>query len=518
MVSTDSLIAGLSSPQALPLLTQLKRGIEKEGLRCDPQGIIAQTSHPMGLGSALTHAYITTDYSEALLEFITPVLSSAHEAMAFLEVLHRYSYSQLGDELIWPASMPCVLPDEMQIPIAQYGSSNVGRLKHVYRHGLWHRYGRKMQCISGIHYNFSLPEDLLQYLADQQGRQADQEFVTETYLGLIRNFRRYGWLLTYLFGASPAVCQTFLSGRQHDLETMHQHTLYLPYATSLRMSDLGYQSNAQSSLKVCHNSLENYIKTLSEALTVPVKEYEEIGLYGLNGEYNQLNTNLLQIENEFYSHIRPKRVAEAGEKPLEALARAGIEYVEIRSTDVNPLLPLGMDIPQMQLLDTFLLWCAMEPSPEISEEEYDAIAANQRKVVNEGRRDGLMLEHQGESIRLIDWGLDLVEKMRPLAKLLDQAHGHSFHENALDQQQLKLADSSLTPSAQILRTLEERGIEFATYSMELAKAHRKALTEPLEPKVQAYWQQMAKDSLKQQREIEDADEMPFSQFLAEYMA
>ena len=141
------------------------RGIEKEGLRIQSDSQISQQGHQAALGSALTHSSITTDYSEALLEFITPVKGSAAEVLDFLKEAHQYTQANIQDELIWPASMPGVIKDELDVPIAQFGSSNVGQLKHVYRHGLWHRYGRKMQCIAGLHYNYSVSEELWAHLS-----------------------------------------------------------------------------------------------------------------------------------------------------------------------------------------------------------------------------------------------------------------------------------------------------------------------------------------------------------------
>lgn len=517
MASYNSLLSLLSDPQHRPLLTRLQRGIEKEGLRCSNDGLIAQTPHPKGMGSALTHPAITTDYSEALLEFITPVFDSAHEALAYLATAHRFAYQQMDGELVWPASMPCILKGELSIPIADYGTSNLGQLKHAYRHGLWHRYGRVMQAISGIHYNFSLPDELLTLLAEQDGEKADKETNSRRYLGMIRNFRRYGWLLMYLFGASPAVCSTFLEGRDHKLDTLHKHTLYAPYATSLRMSDLGYQNNAQSSLKICHNSLESYIDTLSTALTIPVAEYETIGMQETSGQYKQLNTNLLQIENEYYSNIRPKRVGEPGEKPLESLARAGIQYIEIRSTDVNPFLPLGLDIPQMHFIDIFLTWCALQDSAEIDNAAYQRIQNNFSKVVYEGRKPGLELESSSGNKRLSDWANELLDSMQPLAQLMDDAHHHSFHRDTLAQQRLKVADSSLTPSAQVLRILEDEQIEFAELTIRQAHEHRSTLSEPLSGTVHEAWRTMAQDSHRAQEELERTDTLPFNEYLAAYM-
>lgn len=512
----------ISQPQHLPLLARIQRGIEKEGLRCSDQGIISQKPHPLGLGSALTHESITTDYSEALLEFITPVFDSAHEALAYLEIAHRYTYSQLDGEMIWPNSMPCILQGEMSIPIAQYGDSNLGKLKHVYRHGLWHRYGRMMQCISGIHYNVSMPEAIWPLLFElEHKRQPDekelQDYISARYFGLIRNFRRYSWLLFYLFGASPALCESFLVGENHNLDKFKQHTLYSPYATSLRMSDLGYQNSAQSDLTVCYNTLESYVETLGKAVSEPIAGYNEIGLQDEHGEYKQLNTNLLQIENEYYSDIRPKRVSRNGEKPLEALANEGVEYIEVRSTDLNPFMPLGLDVPQTQFMDVFLSWCLLQDSADVDTAEYGRIERNQHKAVMEGRKPGLLLERGEEEISLQQWGLEVVEEMRNLATQMDKARGHTFHIDALNQQKLKLADSSLTPSAQVLAALEDQDVEFAEFTRNLAQQHRKTLSESLGKDVQQSWKKKAEQSLQKQQELEDADSMSFDEYLQNFL-
>jgi glutamate--cysteine ligase len=292
----------LSSPAQREVLRNCRHGIEKESLRTTPGGTLVQTPHPSALGSALTHGSITTDYSEALIELITPVNTSLGGLFDSLGTTHRFVYAQLGDELLWTESMPCKLPADSDIPIAWYGTSNVGMLKNVYRRGLAIRYGKAMQCIAGIHYNFSLPPQLWTILQQQVGDlRPAQDYQSDRYMAMIRNFRRYAWLLMYLFGASPAVCATFLQGRDHKLESLGSNTLYLPYATSLRMSDLGYNNNAQSDLNVCYNTLDSYIHSMQEAISLPFAAYEQMGTHDSAGQWQQLNTNLLQIENEFYS-------------------------------------------------------------------------------------------------------------------------------------------------------------------------------------------------------------------------
>ncbi|WP_415889620.1 glutamate--cysteine ligase [Neptuniibacter sp. SY11_33] len=501
------------------LLTQLQHGIEKEGLRVDDQSRLAQTSHPQALGSALTHAHITTDYSEALLEFITPVFEKSSDALNFLADLHRYTYQKLDKEQIWPASMPCLLPPEKEIPIARYGSSNVGQMKYIYRVGLEHRYGKVMQTIAGIHYNFSLPEAFWPLYHNFSGSELSlQDFRSAAYFGLIRNFRRYSWLLIYLFGASPALCSSFLKGKKHNLEEMGKGTLYLPYATSLRMSDLGYSNKAQASLNICFNHLDTYAKSLESAIRTPYQQYEDIGVK-VDGEYRQLNTNVLQIENEYYSDIRPKRVTESGEKPIHALMSKGVEYIEVRNTDINPFLPLGIDQTQADFLDLFLVTCLLMDDSEISNAECEQIQDNHQQVVTRGREPGLTLINNDQAVTLKDWGIELLTEMEKTAALFDQAHGNSQFSEAIKAQKAKLLDPELTPSAQVLKDMQEQNFDHGDFVMQQAQRHKEALlSEAPSTEMAAMLEELSQSSLVEQQQIEAADQPDFDAYLADYMA
>ncbi len=333
-----------------------RRGIEKESLRIDKSGQLAKTPHPAALGSALTNQYITTDFSEALLEFITPAYRTTWEAIQFLCDIHQFAYARLGDELMWTTSMPCRLPAESEIPLARYGSSNVGQMKTIYRRGLGYRYGRNMQTIAGAHFNYSMPESFWPVYAEiQESCAADDAFRSTNYLRLVRNFRRFGWLALYLFGASPAMCRSFDTGSDLKLARLGDDTWYEPFATSLRMSDIGYSNRNQARINISLNTLDAYIRDLGAAMHTPEPEYQDIGII-VDGAYRQLNANLLQIENEYYSPIRPKRVARSGERPTAALQRGGIEYVEIRSLDLSVDDPAGINQNTMRFMEAFLLY------------------------------------------------------------------------------------------------------------------------------------------------------------------
>jgi glutamate--cysteine ligase len=484
-------------------LLGMRRGIEKESLRTDPTGALALTPHPAALGSALTHAHITTDYSESQLELITGVHADAEACLAELRALHQFTYRQIGDELMWVASMPCKLPADETIPIGSYGSSNVGRAKSVYRMGLGHRYGRRMQTISGIHYNWSLP-----------GLSGDD------YFALIRNFRRHSFVLLYLFGASPAVCRTFVEGRPHELQPLAGGTLHMPHGTSLRMGRLGYQSDAQASIQASYNSLESYAASLHGALTRPYPAYEAIGVRNPGGEYNQLSTTLLQIENEFYGTIRPKRTIRPGERPLHALRERGVEYVEVRCMDLDPFLPLGIDAPTMRFLDAFLLHCLVSPSPPDTPDEIAALGRNQHRTASHGREPGLMLERGGAVVSLVDWAREIVAECRPIAELLDATHGGSAHAEALALADERLRRPETTPSARALAQIgSAHGHSFAGFALARSVQTRaELLAEPLAPELEAQQRAAAEASVAAQRALEAADTLDFETFRQNYLS
>ncbi|MGI2027673.1 glutamate--cysteine ligase [Endozoicomonas acroporae] len=497
-------------------------GIERESLRVTSDARLSRKSHPEKLGRALTHPYITTDYSEALLEFITPVHSRISDTLSFLEQLHQYTCQNMATEFLWAGSMPPLLEGDDSIPIAQYGSSNIGVMKSIYREGLWHRYGKPMQTIAGIHYNFSMPEEFWALLQQSSGQEeiSAQDFRSAGYFSLIRNFLRYSWLLMYLFGASPAVSRSFFAdgGVQSGLQALDKDSLFLPYATSLRMSDMGYSNHAQSSLNICYNTLEDYVDSLSSAIRTPYPPYEAIGLKQ-DGKYLQLNTNLLQIENEYYSTIRPKRIARSGEKPVTALRNEGVEYVEVRCLDINPFEPMGLSEQDAHFLDVFLVYCSLQNSNPIHADECDEVSNNFKTAVTEGRRPGVELRQQGQPVLLQSWGLQLLDEMSSIAEILDQANESSTFVESLCAQREKLKDAALTPSAQVLNALEAGDSGYLELMMSLSEKHSKRFSEhDLSDERIAYFEQLAQRSVADQLATENNDSRDFDTFLQEYKA
>ncbi|MGF6644089.1 glutamate--cysteine ligase [Paraburkholderia sp. GAS82] len=509
-----------AGPQRDALTTGL-RGIEREALRVTHDGQLTMTPHPRALGSALTHPSLTTDYSEALIELITPAEHDAAITLEKLDELHRFVYAKLDGEILWNNSMPGLLPaTDDGIPIAQYGASNIGKLKYVYRVGLALRYGRTMQTIAGIHYNYSLNEEVWRLLhAEQQSTASAVDYQSDRYLAMIRNFRRTNWLLMYLFGASPVLDRRFLRDRKHTLETFDADTLYRPYATSLRMSDLGYSNTtAQAALRADYDTLPGYLDALAKAVSQPYPPYEKIGTQR-DGEWVQINTNVLQIENEFYSTIRPKRITYPGERPLHALAARGVQYVEVRCMDIDPFEPTGIALETARFLDAYLLVCALDDSPSLPADAYCEANQNFGRVTMEGRKPGLELTRDGQQVAMHAWADELFAKIEIAAKALDALHGSDAHARALAAQRAKLADASLTPSARVLQTLRDRKQSFLEFGLEQSEAHAAYFrSRPLDAKVEKAFGELAVKSLEEQAKLEREEVGSFDAFVAAYRA
>jgi len=496
------------------------RGIEKESLRVSVDGRLSSRHHPETLGSKLTHTEITTDYSEALLELITEPLETTAELVQRLHDIHTFVYQGIGDEILWATSMPCAVESQSSIPIADYGSSNVGRMKQVYRHGLAWRYGRVMQAIAGVHFNYSVPLDAWPVLhAQAQSELPLDDFISDRYFGLIRNFQRVGWLIPYLFGASPAICKSFTGGDQGQFDIFDSGTYFKPYATALRMSDIGYKNSQQSNLGISYNSLDEYVEGLTQAIDTPAAEYEAFGVC-VDGEYRQLNANILQIENEYYSFIRPKQITESGEKPTLALSRRGVRYVEVRALDVSVHDPAGVSADALKFIEALLLYCLLSPSDPIDEAARQQIESNQTAVAINGRDPALMLQNGNQQVSLREWGRELLTALQPICIGLDgDGDGDGGYGHALMLQMAKMEDAELTPSARILTDMRVRDESFYQFALRRSKEWASYFSDQtLSADLTAEFTQKAALSLRQQTEIEAEPQLPFDQYLQNYFA
>jgi glutamate--cysteine ligase len=496
------------------------KGIEKESLRVAADGSLSTKDHPVGLGSAMTNRYITTDFSEAQLEFVTPAFETTWEALHCVCDTHQFTYSQLGDEMLWPASMPCRIPEDDKIPLARYGSSNVGQMKTIYRRGLGYRYGRQMQSISGVHFNYSVPGrfwDAYQVMLGDESPVDD--FRSEHYLGLIRNFRRMGWLVLYLFGASPALCKSFAGGNASKMKSLNNDTFFEPFGTSLRMSDLGYSNQNQSRINISLNSLSEYVRDLGNAIETREPSYEEIGVK-VDGQYRQLNANLLQIENEYYSSVRPKRVALSGERPTAALERGGIEYVEIRSLDINLFDPCGINQNTMRFMEALLIYCLLVDSPKIGDEELQEVMNNQTGTAKLGRDPEFRLSRNGVDVSISEWGKEIIDGVLAVAAQLDRHDDNDSYSEAVRLMQTLIDEPDATPSARIIAELQQANTGFFSFALEMARSHKDyfaSITQP-DDAANERFRQEALESSQRQKEIEAADTIGLDEYLKEYFA
>lgn len=445
----DEMVEFFASENRRTVLNEGLHGLEKEGLRVQPNGDLAQTPHPVGLGSALTDPHITTDFSESQLELITPPLPSPKEALEFLGVLHRRVATHLPDgEMIWPFSAPCRLPDDSEIPIARYGDSPKARAKEIYRKGLAWRYGKTMQMLSGVHYNFSFSDKFWNLLLKQFGKgQARQKFINDNYLAIARNFMRHRWMLVYLFGASPVVDSSY------QCKMLAQDKAN---AISLRLSRCGYANPAK--VKVSYNSFDQHLSDLETAVNTPYPPYTDLGLER-NGEPIQLNDHLLQIINEYYASVRLKATIEKIDL-LPSLKQNGVQYLELRLFDINPFMAYGVDLKQLYFTHLFVLFCLFSNNPPMTEQDLDEATQRQEEVALRGR--DLSTEWRQELC-------DMLNRMRPIATLMQPCYA-----GIIDHYIHSCEDPSELPWARVMSEKGDR--DFIEYGLERARIFHGSLT------------------------------------------
>jgi len=507
----------IKKSKAAPELNFINRGIEKESLRVDTTGKISQKSHPTGLGAALTNPYITTDFSEALLELVTPTFNSAADCLDFLSDLHVFVNQNLEEESLWPLSMPCSIDSEEDIPIGDYGTSNQGMMKTVYRRGLSNRYGSMMQAIAGIHYNFSFSDNFLRILADNRSTDI-KEFKNEVYLGIARNFRRYGWLYLLLYGSSPVTSKSFAENRAHDMQDLNSEDLFKPHATSLRMGDLGYISHAQDSLNISYNSIEKYSADLKNALKTTYDEYKELGEFK-DGERIQLNDSIIQIENEYYSTIRPKRVCPSGERPINILNQEGIDYLELRCIDLNPDTFVGISEEQIYFLDLLILYSFLIDSPEITEIESNELFRTHKTIVNEGRKHEVKITTLKGETSIKEEALRLLEGMNEIAQFMDNEVGEGISSkwsDTVNQQRKVIENLDLSLSGLLLKDIENKKITFQEYGLRLSRAHKKEMDD-LVLNGNNNFNESSKESLLAAQKLEEEHQVDFEDYLKDFL-
>lgn len=481
-------------------LLSAKHGLEREGLRIDAKGFLSKKDHPVSLGSSLMHPLIKTDFAEAQVEYATNAHKKIEDTIEELTELHSFTLKKIKEESLWPFSMPCPLPTEDKIPVGKYGTSKEGRKKTIYRKGLSHRYGKNMQTISGVHYNLSFDKCLLETVSEiRYKKRLDRDTQSEIYLDTIRNFNRLSPVLLYLFGASSLFDETFLK-KKDGLGKIGKKTWNAGYATTLRLSSIGYTSKVQAKVPISVNSLKEYSGTMCAAVSKPYEGYKK---YSTKKE-EQLNDHYLQIENEYYSLVRPKQVPRGEERVIDALTERGIEYLEVRLLDVDPFSPIGVAENELRFVHLFLLYCLLADSPKSDKKEIAVWRKNQEKVTWLGRNPKTQMTVFGEKWSVPDLVYQVLVELQEYSDLLDQndAENGKFTK-AWEEQWEKWNDPSLLLSSQSEIDLKINKMSFHEFGFNLSKSHAEYLRNlPLTKEKMAYYERLAEQSILDQKSVE----------------
>jgi len=498
-------LGSLSSGQKRSL-REGKKGIEREALRIDNSGCISKESHKKYFGSALCHEYLTTDFSEALLEIVTPPFEKIVNLISFLSDSHHFVSNSLKNEQLWPLSMPPNFTTEEEIQIAKYGKSNLAKFKTTYRKGLAKRYGRTMQAISGLHFNYSLPDAMWEWKYADDSRLNKNE----VYFNAIRNVHRKSWLILYLFGASPILNKNFLNHIPNGFRS-YKDSVYLPYATSLRMSHFGYQNTSQSNIEVSLNSMSEYVNDLFLLTNTKSSKYENSNLEDLS-DLPQLNDNQLQIEDEYYSMIRPKSSVASDIRPISKLINHGVDYIELRSVDIDPFSPIGIEESTLYFLEAFVLYSAFSSSPKFTRDDYQVFKKNNHTVSTMGRMKDICLQKDKEQILLKDWASNILEEMDPFFDIL------SISQEWRREYFNSIQEPENTISGKFLRTILDSSERLDDFSLRISEKNKNDFLF-LSKEDNKSWESFRNESrisLQKQKELENETQIDFNKFLEEY--
>jgi glutamate--cysteine ligase len=511
---SENLIDAVLSSAVKDTLSFGKFGIEKESLRII-QSQITQSTHPKKIGSALCNRYITTDFSESQLELITPPLSDKTAGLEFLDHIHHFVSHNINKEILWPFSMPPTIKSEQDLPIADYGISNLGLFKQLYRKGLSHRYGRSMQAISGVHYNYSLPDSIFHSSFFEDHQLDFRAIRSDSYFRMLRNIYRMNWLVIYLFGASPVLTKDLLAKNTEPIQKLDNQTYYLPYATSLRMSDFGYQNLLRAALNISSDSLNDYISDLNMATSTISEDFQNIDTQN-NTNQLQINANLLQTEDEYYAVARSKSNIISNQRLTSKLKKGGVDFIELRSLDLNPFSRIGIDEETVYFLEVFLIYCFLTTSHLINKDELKTTKDNDSLVAKRGRDPSLLLQKDQASISLQEWGKQIVDEMTPIAELLDGEE--TVYRNMMCKIASKIKDPDQTLSGLLLDKIITEKVDFIDLGNSIGETNKQHYLD-LEKSANPNWDRLEKeaiDSMSQQSTLEEEQNESFESFVADY--
>lgn len=436
-----------SDQQLKDLLSKGSFGLEKEHIRIDNKGEIAKTKHPEVFEDKLNHPFVTNDFSESQVELITPVFDDIEQCYHMMGTLSELFVSSLEDELLWPGSAPPRILSEDDVDVAQFDDSPLGIKNTAYRNHLTSKYGKKKQTISGVHYNFSFDEKFIKRLYDLSEEDGPYRYFKDNmYLKLSRNLIRYSWLLTYLFGTSPATDRTYLEGCVMRMEKSDQGDPYFPYATSMRNGLCGYRNH--NNYIVSYDSVDNYINEIKQLMA---------------------DGNILD-EREYYSPVRLK--THQSDDFMSTLNNSGILYIELRVLDLDPFDPYGIALDTLKFVHLFMMFMLFKEATCFGSDMHDLSLKNYEHVASKGREPGLMVAIGHEEFVEMDLlGVELLEEMRSFLQSIDC--GTYDYNRLIDQMIIRFQEPETTLSAKVLDGVKKSG--YIDYHKNLAEISKKAL-------------------------------------------
>ncbi len=413
-------------------------GIEREGLRCEISGKLALTPHPEVFGEKLRNPYITTDFSESQLELITPAMDTLEQTYDFLSELYDIAVMEIGDEYIWPQSMPCIIPEDKKIPIARFCKCPPGVDAESYRQKLMLKYGGKKQLVSGIHYNFSFKESLIQKLHTAYAPQLDtKSFKNSLYLKVTRNYLRYRWLIIYLLGSTSTMHETYVEACGKQLKKISSDSFSSDGALSYRNGDCGYQN--KTAIFPNYDSVGEHIASLERF----IKE------------------GTIESHKELYSQIRLK--AKDNGNLLESLQKDGICYLEYRSIDINPFDRAGISLNDLYFMQLFNLYLLFKEESDYTLWQEEALE-NQKAIATHGQK-ALQLKKDGNLVLKEDWGMEMLQEMRKLNDTLGLDK-----QDVIEIMEKRLKDYQLTYAYQLVEAVKREG--YVAACLNLAKQYK----------------------------------------------
>ena len=415
-------------------------GLEKENVRVTESGNLALTPHPKAFGDREKNAYIKTDFSESQLEMVTPVCNTLEEVYSFICNLNKVVSLEImkNGEFLWPQSNPPILPREEEIPIAKLSN----REDELYRENLSYKYGKKKQVISGIHYNFSFKEEFIKLLYKELKVEKDfREFKDDIYLRMARNFQKYHWLLIYLTGASPVFHESYIEEIKEEGEKLGEDSYYIKDDTSLRNSSYGYKN--KKDYYVSYNSIEEYASDIKNL----VKDKE------------------IQSIKEYYNPIRLKSLG--SEDMLESLLHKGIDYLEVRLLDLDPLSVQGVNKETLYLVHLFMIYTLLKENKEITYKDQEEFFKNHDMVALKGRNEESVIHENGVPVLLKDKGREILSEMDEIVEILF-SNNEEF-KNVIKRALEKINNPHDTISEKLIKDIKEDG--YINFHMRLAKEY-----------------------------------------------